>query len=145
MKLTIEQDLSRQEPEIVIRCGLMDERLRRLVEQIKLYSFSLPVRHNGMTRQVPMEEIYYFESVDNQTFLYVEREVYECEEKLYALEERLQGTAFVRVSKNCILNAAVVAGVRAQVNGRMEAVLRNGEKRIVSKHYVKEFREKFAY
>ena len=40
MKLIIEQELSRQEPEIIIRCGLMDERLKRLIEQIKLYSFS---------------------------------------------------------------------------------------------------------
>lgn len=143
MKLTIEQELSRQEPEIIIRCGLMDQRLKRLVEQIKLFSFSVPGKKDGVSRQVPLEEIFYFESVDNKTFLYLEHEVLGCELKLYELEERLRGTTFVRISKNSILNASAVAGVRAQVNGRLEAVLKNKEKLIVSKHYVPDFREKF--
>lgn len=143
MKLTIEQELSRQEPEIIIKCGLMDDRLKRLVEQIKLYSFSLSAKKDGMLRQVPLEEIYYFESVDNRTFLYRRDEVLDCEAKLYELEERLRETTFVRVSKNCILNTAVVSGVRAQLNGRLEAVLENGERLAVSKHYVRDFREKF--
>lgn len=143
MKLIIEQELSREEPEIVIRCGLMDRRLKRLVEQIKLYSFSVPGKKDGVSRQVLLEAVFYFESVDSKTFLYLEHEVLGCDLKLYELEERLQGTTFVRISKNCILNAAAVAGVRAQVNGRLEAVLHNREKLVVSKHYVRDFREKF--
>lgn len=144
MKLTIEQDLARQEPEIIIRCGLMDERLKRLVEEIRLYSFAVPARKDGVTRQVPMEQVYYFESVDNRTFLYTADTVYECERKLYELEELLRHTAFARISKNCILNTAVVSGVQAQLNGRLEAQLRSGEKLVVSKHYVPGFREKFT-
>ena len=143
MKLIIEQELSRQEPEIIIRCGLMDERLKRLIEQIKLYSFSVPAKKDGVLRQMPLEEICYFESVDNRTFLYLEHEVLDCDLKLYELEEKLRGTTFVRISKNCILNAAVVAGVRAQLNGRLEAILKNREKLIVSKHYVRGVREKY--
>ena len=143
MKLIVEQDMSRGEPEIVVRCGLMDERLKRLVEHLRLYSFSVPVKGDGVTRQIPLESVFYFESVDNKTFLYTEAEVHECERKLYELEELLQSTAFVRVSKNCICNTAAVAGVQAQFNGRLEAKLLNGEKLIVSKHYVPDFRAKF--
>lgn len=143
MKLTIEQDMSRREPEIVIRCGLMDDRLKRLVEEIRLYSFAVPVRKDGVTRQISLEAVCYFESVDNKTFLYTEREVFECEHKLYELEELLQNTAFVRVSKNSLLNTALVSGVRAQLNGRLEVALENGERLIVSRHYVPEFRAKF--
>lgn len=143
MKLIIEQDMNRGEPEIIVRCGLMDERLARLVEQLRLYSFSVPAWKDGVSRQVPLELIFYFESVDNKTFLYTEKEVLECERKLYELEELLVHTSFVRVSKNCILNAAAVAGVQAQLNGRLEARLRSGEKLIVSKHYVPDFRAKF--
>lgn len=143
MKLTIEQDLSREEPEIHIKCGLMDNRLKQLIAQIQLYSFSIPAKKDGILRQVPLEEICYFESVDNRTFVYASKEVLDCELKLYELEDKLKSTTFTRISKNCIVNTALVSGVRAQLNGRMEARLQNGEKLIVSKHYVPGFREKF--
>lgn len=143
MKLTIEQEMSCHDPEIIIRCGLMDARLKRLVELVRLYSFSVTAQRDGMTRQIALEEIYYFESVDNKTFLYMAREIYGCEHKLYELEEQLSGTPFVRVSKNCIVNTGMVSGVQALLNGRLEATLQNGEKLLVSKHYVKAFRAKF--
>lgn len=143
MKLVIEQELSGGEPEIIIRCGIMDRRLQRLVEQIRQFTFSVPARQGGAQRQVPLEEILYFESVDNRTFLYRKKAVLDCDLKLYELEERLAGTTFVRVSKSCILNTACVSEVRAQLNGRLEARMENGERMIVSKHYVPDFRKKF--
>ena len=36
MKLLIEQSLNVKEPEITIKCGIMDERLKELIEYIKL-------------------------------------------------------------------------------------------------------------
>ena len=41
------------------------------------------------------------------------------------------------------MNTAVVTSVRAQLSGRLEATLKNNEKVLVSKHYIKDFREKF--
>lgn len=143
MKLIVEQSLDCTETEVHIRCGMMDERLKRLVEQIRLYSFSIMAEKEGAAVPVVLENIYYFDSVDNKTFLYVEKDVYRCDKKLYELESMLAGTSFVRVSKNCILNTAVVASVRAQLSGRLEATLKNQEKVLISKHYIKDFREEF--
>lgn len=144
MKLLIEQSLECSETEIKIICGLMDDRLKRLIEQIKLYSFSVIAEKDGILTPVALENIYYFEAVDNKTFLYTDREVYRCDKKLYELESQLADTSFIRISKNCILNAAVVTSVRAQFSGRLEATLKNDEKAIVSKHYTKEFRDIFG-
>lgn len=143
MKLLIEQSLDCKETEIKITCGLMDDRLRRLIEQIRLYSFSITAERDGLSVQVPLEEIYYIDTVDNRTYLYLEKEVYPCDKRLYELEEQLLDTAFVRVSKSCILNTGAVESVRAQFSGRLEAALKNGEKVLVSKHYIKSFRDKF--
>ena len=38
-----------------------------------------------------LEDIYYFEAVDNKVFLYLEKEVYETKLKLYELEDIFQG------------------------------------------------------
>lgn len=143
MKLLVEQSLDCKELEIKITCGLMDERLKRLIEQIRLFSFSIMAEKDGVTIPIPLEDIYYFDTVDNKTFLYTEKDVYLCDKKLYELEMQLTGTPFIRVSKNCVLNTSAVLSIRAQLSGRLEATLKNTEKVIISKHYIKDFRDKF--
>ncbi len=143
MKLLIEQSLDCKETEIKITCNLMDERLSRLIEQIRLFSFSVTGTKDGVASMIPLEQIFYFDSVENKTYLYVEKDVYQCDKKLYELEQLLKETTFVRISKSCILNAEKVIEVKAQLNGRLEVKLLNLEKVLVSKHYIREFKEKF--
>jgi DNA-binding LytR/AlgR family response regulator len=143
MKLLIEQSSDCAETEIKITCSFVDERLKRLIEEIKLFSFSIPVQKDGRMVSVALENVYYFDTVDNKTFLYTDKEVYQCGRKLYELEAQFANTPFVRISKNSVLNTSYVDSVRTQFNGRLEAVLANGEKAIVSKHYLKAFRDKF--
>ena len=48
--------------------------------------------------RIAPEDVFYIEAVDNKTFLYCERAVYEIKQKLYELEE-LQINDFLRISK----------------------------------------------
>ena len=143
MKLIIEQSPDCGETEIKITCSAMDDRLEHLIKQIKLYSFSMVAEKDGLQVPIFLEDVFYFESIDNKTFLYLSKDIYRCDKKLYELEEMLANTSFIRISKNSILNTAFVESVRAQFSGRLEATLKNGEKVLVSKHYVKGFRDKF--
>lgn len=99
MKLTVEQNLDIRETEIIIRCALIDDRLKALLEQIRLYGFSITARREGNLMQIALEDIFYVESVDDRTFLYVESDVWECDLRLYELENQLKHTAFVRCAK----------------------------------------------
>lgn len=143
MKLIIKQSPDCKETEVKITCSAMDDRLEHLIKQIKLHSFSLIAEKDGLQVPVPLEDVFYFESVDNKTFLCLSKDIYRCDKKLYELEEMLDNTSFIRISKNSILNTAFVKSVRAQFRGRLEATLKNNEKVLVSKHYVKGFRDKF--
>lgn len=136
MKLIIDQSPEYGEVEITVKCGMMDERLQRLVEHIRTYSFSIAGRKDGRTYNLTPDGIYYFESVEGRTFAYTEKDVYECTASLSRLETNLAATHFVRVSKSCILNAGILESVRVLMNGRMEAQLSNGEKLIINRHYV---------
>lgn len=120
----------------------MDESLERLIQQIRLFSSSFSVEQEGVTKKIPLEDIFYFDTADNKTYMYLKSNVYPCNQKLYEIEHTLRDTTFVRIGKNCILNVIVVISVRAQFSGRLEATLRNGEKVIVSKHYMRKFRQK---
>ena len=144
MKLLIDQSPDNEEVEITIKCGMIDPGLEKLIEQIRLYSFFITAKKEGRTYPISLSDIYYFESIDNRTFLYAEHEVYECGLRLYELEQQLTKTDFARVSKSCILNVRMLKSVRALLNGKMEAELENGEKVIINRHYVEKLKRKLG-
>lgn len=144
MKITIVDPAEGEEDEIIIRCRHMDERLMKLISAIKAGQEKITVLREGDYFQVAPGEIYYFESVDNRVFLYLEQEVYETRQKLYELEERFQGTDFFRASKSCIVNLAKVKKLSPAFNGRFEAHMKNGEKVMISRQYVPGLKEKLG-
>lgn len=142
LKLIIDQSPVHSEVEITVKCSLIDARLERLIEQIRLYSFSIAGKKDGRTYYIRLEDVYYFEALERKTFMYTKDECYESGLRLYELESQLEKTNFVRISKSVILNISVLKSVRAMLNGRMEAELANGEKMIINRHYVDALKQK---
>lgn len=143
MKLIIEQSEEYKEAVITIRCGMIDDALKSVIDSLQFQMFSITVTKNGAIRKLSLGEIYYFESVDERTFVYCDHEVYECEYKLYELEERVGGFCFARISKSVIVNIDKITSIRPQLNGRFEALLDNGERQTINRHYVNRLKEKF--
>lgn len=144
MKITITDRADNEEDEIIIRCRQVDEHILKMVYSIKAGRERITATKGTDIVQVAPKEIYYFEAVDNKIFLYLEKEVYETKLKLYELEEKFQGTDFLRVSKSVILNLSKVKSLSPAFNGRFEATMRNGEKLIVSRQYVPVLKEKLG-
>ncbi|MFR9043004.1 MAG: LytTR family DNA-binding domain-containing protein, partial [Intestinibacter bartlettii] len=93
---------------------------------------------------ISLKDAYYIESVEEKTFVYLEKEVYESNLKLYELEEQLKNTSYIRVSKSIILNIEKLQSVKPLINGKLEANLKNNEKILINRHYVPEFKKKFG-
>ena len=74
--------------------------------------------------------------VENKTFFYCREEVYEAKQKLYELEESLENSDLLRVSKSVMLNLSKIKCLSPALNGRFEAILDNGERVIISRQYV---------
>lgn len=142
MKLTIHQKADCTENEILITCKVMDTRLKKLIECIQQFTFSLEGFSKDGLSSIPAESIYYIESVEKRTFLYQEKQIFESKSSLIALEIQLLNTPFIRVSKSCILNTNHLQSVKALANHHLEATLKNGEKVIVSRTYIHDLREK---
>lgn len=70
MKLFIEQSDSCEEAQIHIKCGMIDENLQQIINVIQMKMFSISGSRDGAVYQLSLDEIYYFESVDNKTFAY---------------------------------------------------------------------------
>ncbi|MBQ8134028.1 MAG: LytTR family transcriptional regulator [Clostridia bacterium] len=144
MKLVIDISEQYDETEIVVKCKKVNAELQKIINMLQNSQQSLLVQKDGLTEKVRYDEVCYFESVDDLTFVYTEKAVYRCKEKLYELEELLKDRTFVRISKSCILNIDYLESVKAAFNGKLEAMLSNGEKVIINRHYVSTFKKKFG-
>lgn len=142
LKLTINQNMELIEDEIIINCAYMDGRMQKLVEYIRRFTFSLEGEQEGKIYQIPVEEIYYVDSVDGKTFLYDKEHSYYCRQTLAALEKRLEHTTFTRISKSCLLNTEQLKCVEPYVNHRMKAELKNGEQLLISRNYIETLKGK---
>lgn len=135
-KVTITQIDKREEQEVVVRCHDINGEVVSIVEKLKNRDSILLGIKDGKTFQINVRDIFYIESVDNKTYIYLQKDVYETKLKLYELEEKLKGTKLFRCSKSMILNIAKIRSVSPSVNSRLEASLINGEKVIISRQYV---------
>ena len=144
MKLLVNQSDNYKEPEIIIRCDTIDDKLDNIIQYIKQNMLSIIGMRDGHTKVILTDDVYYFDSTDERTFIYLESDVYECSLKLYELEQQLSGANFVRISKSCIVNLMKLDSVRPLINSRYEAKLENGEKLIISRHYLPDFKRRFG-
>lgn len=142
MKLTLEQVPGLSEAQVHIRYGNLDNRLQKIIRLMQDNHTLLNVKSSSSTELIRCESVLYFESVDEKTFVYCKDTVFSSDRKLYELEELLCDGSFVRISKSCILNLDWLDSVRVLLNGKMEAKLTNGEKLIITRHYVPEFKQK---
>ena len=145
MKIIINEQPHCEETEVIINCRSADESILKLVSSIKSSDKRISGSKNGKVYVLEAEDIYYFDSVDKKTFIYTKNEVYETPLRLYELEQKLSGTDFFRASKSSIINIAHIKSFSAMFGGKLEALLENNEKLIVSRQYVPVLKHKLNF
>lgn len=141
VKITIVDKLPSEEEEIIIKCDYVDENMCKLLNRFKQGQNKLNLYQNGSIMLMEPKDIYYFESVDQRVYAYGQSEVYETKSKLYELEEELPVRDFLRISKSTIINLNKIKSLSPALGGRFEALLKNGEKLIISRQYVSDLKE----
>ena len=142
MKLTINQNRSQTETEIIINCPYVSKTLKKIIDYITQFTFTLEGELDGKLYQLPIDKIYYIESVDGKTYLYDKSHSFLCRQTLQSLDDMLKITPFARVSKTCLLNTAYLRCVEAYPNHRLKAELTNNEQIIISRNYINSLKEK---
>lgn len=141
MKLFLQEDKSLRETIIEITYNVLDRRVEKLMEIVRSSEIQLEGKKDGLLFSLDIQDLYYMESVDQRTFLYKEKQVFESSERLYALEEKLAQTSFIRINKSTLLNMDYLKCVQPLSNYRLEATLANDEKLIISRHYLKKVKQ----
>lgn len=141
MKIIIEELPIGEEEQIIVRCRKIRPELMRVLNTLKAQNDMLVAYINSEVYRIDIADIFYIEAVDNKTFLYCENQIYESKHKLYELEEVLGMSDFLRVSKSVIVNLNEIKSLLPALSGRLDAVLRNGEKISISRQYVSELKK----
>lgn len=136
MKLRLHQRQEVEETEIDIAYSRMTNRLSKMVGYIRQYTYMVEAFWNGKSFLIPLDEILYFDTTDRKTFLYTNKQVYECRKTLIEVENELSNTTVIRISKETLLNTTALMNVRPYPNHRLMAELSNGENLIISRKYI---------
>ena len=143
MKIIIHEPEKDEEECIFMRVHSMSEKLLRALEIIKTPE-DLAVQMDNRAFKLAISDIFYVESVDFKTFVCAETGVYESKLKLYKIEEMLIKSSFLRISRQVIVNINKIHSVASAGGGRIEIMLTNNEKLIVSRQYAFALKERFG-
>lgn len=136
MKITIEESLGYGETEIVIKCSKMTDEVKNIIALLKSPEEKIVGTLEGTSHLIEPNDIFYFESVDKKTFIYTESQVLETTMRLYEIEDKLSKYDFFRASKSTVINISKIKNLTPRFNGRLDALLENDEKLIISRQYV---------
>lgn len=136
MKIKTEQDLSCNEIEVIIKYPQKDKQVNRIIDFLQSFDMQIKCTGDNTKQMINILDIYYIESVDKKTFVYLENAVYRTDFRLYQLKDKLRAYGFVQISKSCILNINTLESIRPLFNSRMEATLKNGEKVNINRNYL---------
>ena len=143
-KITLKTVPPAEEEEIIVKCHEVSDEVLSVLEKLKSDEALMLGIRDGEVFRIPVKEVFYAESVDNKTYLYLRQNVYETKLKLYEIEERFRATKLFRCSKSMIVNIAKIRSVAPSVNGRLEAKLQNGEVVLISRQFVLAFKQKIG-
>ena len=142
MKITLNQDPSFPETEVIINCPHADEDILRLVAMLRIHQKKLVGTLNGEQHLLDVKDILYIDTADKKTFLYTEKSVYESALRLYELEDSLRELDFLRAGRSAIVNFRRIKSIRPELGGRLVVTMDNGEQVYVSRQYAGEMKEK---
>lgn len=142
MKITINQDQSYSETEVIINCHQADEDILRLVAMLRIYQKKLVGILDGERHLLDVKDILYIDTADKKTFLYTEKQVFQSALRLYELEDTLKELDFFRAGRSTILDFRRVRSVRPELGRRWLVTMDNNEQIWVSRQYAGELKEK---
>ena len=141
MRLIMKENPNKQEPEVTIEYKELSANVKRVSNYVRSVDKIISCKKENEEYSVPVNEIYYMESVDKKGFIYTGTDVYQTSHRLLELEKLLSGAGFVRVSRSVIINVDKLKGIKNLPNSKLEAILINDERICVNRNYLNDIRD----
>ena len=99
MKLEILIDESVEDLHIQVTCKQLTSDIERIIASLLVLNRQLTAKKSGEIYFLDITQIIYIENVDRKSFIYTADDIFECDLRLYELEQQLEEFGFFRVSK----------------------------------------------
>ena len=97
---------------------------------------------NGETRMLRPCDILYADCADGRVFAYTQEDVWEIHQTLTALEAANE--MVLRCGKSAVINVGKIRSLLSELNGRLIAVLENGERVMIARRYARMLKERIG-
>lgn len=144
MDVIIQQTKDGEKEYVLVRCREISPEFSDLLSQIQEHDKILSAYSGDKIYRIKPSDIYYIEAVDRRIFLYCENIVYESKQRLYEFEQMLNANAFMRISKSTVVNTNKIKSLSVALYGRIDAILLNDEKIIVSRTYAEKLKGRLS-
>ncbi len=141
MKTRIQKVLRKEDEEVIIQCIEISPVIREIYSYTLAKGQEITGSLDGTLCRIRLEDICYFEAVDEKLFACTKNQVYDVKMRLYEVENAYKYCHFIRCSKSVVLNLMQLEGISPTLNGRFYAHMKNQEKVVISRQYVKEIRQ----
>ena len=118
-------------------------------EKIRAFVESLSERRlmgygEGEARVLLPSEVYCFTVEDGRVYALTESERYQIKERLYKIEELLEGGDFIKINQSCVVNIKVIESFDASIGGALMIRLKNGYRDYISRRQIKTVKERLG-
>ena len=148
MDVKVIEEVGRKGIEVTIRSAPGDPHAIRLANRIRAGLGRLVGYAPGGSaskRLVPLPHVLFVEVSERRTWVVTDAgERLESPMRLYELEAMLEGTEFIRTSRQVIVNFDRVEGIRPEPNGRMVLEFPAGQFAVVNRSYAADVRKKIG-
>jgi DNA-binding LytR/AlgR family response regulator len=145
MKVRVELTDGTEEDEVVIRCGRVDETVRKLcryVAEQTVPELGLTFYKRNREYYFPLDSVLFFETEGESVYAHTIDDAYLIKHRLYELEQMLPRD-FVRVSKSTIVNVRKIYSVTRDLSSSSLIQFQGSHKQIyASRHYYRELRQR---
>ena len=147
MEVRLVEDATRCSIEIQVLCPPQSVAATRLAERIRALTGRISGYEEGRVEQrvVELADIALFDiGAGAVRILLRTGATLETPRRLYEIETALEGTEFVRVSRQAIVNFDAIRAIRPELNGRLELELEGGATTLVTRLYAPSIRQKLG-
>ena len=145
MKIRIEIEDNLKEAEIIIRSSVLSEEVQKIqkaVADVVSMEQRLVFYKGDTSYYLPLEEVLFFETEDNEVYAHTRKEIHRTKYRLYELEEMLPGF-FMRVSKSAILNTRKIYSMTKSLPASCTVEFQGTHKQAyVSRYYYKPLKDR---
>lgn len=142
MRVKVRKILQKQEEQVIIECVEITKEIEQIRSYVQTKGKELSGFEGNRIRCFCLDDVLYFEAVDEKLFAYTKDKIYELKMRLYEVQETYEQYHFIRCSKSVVLNLMQLDSISPAINGRFHAHMKNGEVLIISRQYVKALKQR---